>query len=151
VSIKSAREIMRELYESYPSAAKSDLIDRWLRDASPDERTATLRYGADRLYGEVERNRSGRARLRVGERTITSDGEQLSMPLLEMGFAQAEQTVERQLAHAAGAVAEARFADRIVAIAKERCRERGLDPYDVEIIVGQFIDTDEIGDLRAAL
>jgi hypothetical protein len=116
--------------------------------ASGDERTATLRYGADRLFGEVERRPHGVARLRAGERATTAEGVQLSIPFREMTFSQADAAVARRRDHAFGELEEARFLADVIAIAKQRCLERGLQPHETELAIGDFIDEDEIASMR---
>jgi hypothetical protein len=147
-TLHEARERMRTLYGEFPAVARGHVIDHWLKAATPDERNATLRYGAERIYGEVERTRSGVARLRAGERAVNAQGIQLSIPLLAMSFPQARASAAGKKEHALGEMEEALFQERVIAIAEERCCDRGLDPDVTDFVIGAFIAEDEIAEMR---
>lgn len=138
----------QRLHDLYLAARHLGVIEQARAEASPAERKAVEAYGWDRLFGEVERQRKGPGRLRRGDRTVSKTGEQLSLSLLGMTVAQARANNENKLSHARGSVAEAEFERMVIDIAEERMRERGLDPYVTDLVIGEFVDSDEIAVLR---
>jgi hypothetical protein len=115
----------------------------------PDLLHAAAEIGVGTLFGEIERKRRPSG-LREGERAVSEKGEQLSLPLLDMTFSQAREVNAKKYTHAQGSLVEARFEAKLIDLAAERARERGIDPTATEMVIGQFIDEDEIAALRKA-
>lgn len=147
-SLTELRSLMRAAYEACPDTSKQDVIDHVRRAADAEQRTAGLNYGLERVYGDVERSKDPATTLRRGSLTRDAEGEQLSLPLLRMTFRQASMSNDRKVRHARGAVSEAEFERRVIALGEERCRERGLEPYEIDLVIGTFIDDDEVLALR---
>jgi hypothetical protein len=150
--LTDARTKVRAVYDRCsPDAPRKPVVAYAVSEMTASERNACLYYGADRLFGEIERRRQPKTGLRRGSRATTSQGEQISLPPLHMNFPQAREMNAGEFVHAQGSLSEAEFDKKVIDIAEERCRERGLDPSDVLLRVGDFISEDEVAELREAL
>lgn len=146
--LATARQRVHDIYANQAYPIPSAVIERARAETTSAERAAVEEYGWDRVFGEVERQRNKSDGLRRGERTVTHTGEQTSLPLLGMTVPQARASNAGKHAHAAGALAEAEFERMVIDIVEERMRERGIDPLLTEMVLGSFIDSDEIAELR---
>jgi hypothetical protein len=114
----------------------------------PSEQVDTVRYvivteGVKRLLGETRRFRRQRQGMRPFEE-ISRDGEQLELPFVELRFCEARQVIERKLSAIRGATIRAEFEESIYKLAVARCKERDQDPDNIELVIGDFIDEEEI-------
>jgi hypothetical protein len=145
-----ARQLVADVYAHHGTLVSEGVVVPEARArAGAALREAVEFYGWQRLFGEVERPRDKVTKLRRGDRTVSSEGEQQSLPLLAMTVPQARLNNAGKRAHAAGAVAEAVFERRIIDLAERRMIERGLDPQTTHMVIGEFIEPSEIAKLRA--
>lgn len=148
-TIAKARQRLHDLYVVYAHPIQDVVIQDVRVEASRREHEAVERYGWERLFGEVQRQRKkSTGGLRRGESVVSNTGEQTSLPLMGMTIPQARANNERKRMHAAGAIAEAEFERQIIDLAEHRARERGLDPETIELVLADFVDIAEVIELR---
>lgn len=103
-------------------------------------RLTALKIAADRLY--TEKNRQRRDGMREGY-DVVRDGLQITMRLLELNFAEANEVVECEERHAQGAIATAAWDRYLLEQAEIRCRAQGIDPATTELPLSSYLSADE--------
>jgi hypothetical protein len=141
---------MRDLCDKSPLAGRANTVKNWVRKANGELRTAAMLYGAERIYGDLERQSEKGTALRRGEITVDSTGEQMSMPFLDLSIVQERLVVQGKRIHALGAADKAAFHAEMLRVIEERCRERGLNPEDITLCGRDFLDEAEVAEMRAA-
>lgn len=145
------REIVLRIRQEHPGVARAVVIDRFVgevRDYRPELHEEAIRECGEvhLAWWERQRNHSG-FRSYKGER----DGVQLSLPLLDHRFDEAERVVERELRNAHGALGRAEYDQFALRLAYERARERGLEPDQLtERTLREFTDEAEVAAAWAA-
>lgn len=146
--LTTARQRIADIYARHGTLVHRSIVLAEAREgATSDERSEVESYGWDRLFGEVERTRDKRTRLRNGE-SVSRDGGQLSLSLLSMTVPEARANNERKRRHASGVMYEVEQERLYIEIAEQRMRERGLNPEMTTLVIGEFIDAEEIAELR---
>jgi hypothetical protein len=145
---KTARErlkvIVQEVRTDY-GYRKGDALDEIARrfETSPDRHEA-LRIAADRLYGEKERDRKDG--LREGY-SVQRNGQLVNLTLLGMRFGEARLAMRREMNHAEGARLTAAWDRYLLEVCEGRARERGLDPDETVLVLGEFVADQEAREL----
>lgn len=146
--LATARQRVFDIYVDLAFPMSTSVLEKAKHEATAAEQRAVQDYGWQHLFGEVERQRNRKTGLRRGERTVSGAGDRGSLPLLGMTIPQARENNASKRAHAESALAVVEFEREVIDIAEERMVERGLDPLTTEMVIGAFIDDDEIVALR---
>ena len=141
---KTVKRLAAEIYEQHQSQGKAVALGRWVascRDLQGSLQDAVFAEAGERFFGEIDRRR--RKGLRHGY-VVERNGEQLRLAILEQRFVEARATCEREAMNADGAVYRAEYDRFAMTVCEERCRERGLNPEETMLALGEFADADEI-------
>jgi hypothetical protein len=103
-------------------------------------RFTAFKLAADRLY--TEKNRQRRDGMREGY-DVVREGLQITMRLLDLSFAEANEVVECEERHAQGAIATAAWDRYLLEQAEIRCRAQGGDPNVTQFPLRDYISADE--------